>query len=141
MRQLLNDDLAGAYFTAGFLAVLGIIALSLAALGIFGVLSHVVSEHRPEIAIRMALGAEPNQIVRRFVGKALRLTSAGIAVGAAGAAGAFRLIRSSLSDVSIVDPIVASVVVGMLLLVAAVACYFPVRRATRLDPMTVLRWE
>jgi putative ABC transport system permease protein len=141
MRQLLNDDLAGAYFTAGFLAVLGIIALSLAALGIFGVLSHVASEHRPEIAIRMALGAEPSQIVRRFVGKALRLTSAGIAVGGAGAAGAFRLIRSSLSDVSVVDPIAASVVVGMLLLVAGVACYFPVRRATRLDPMTVLRWE
>jgi predicted permease len=141
MRQLLNDDLAGAYFTAGFLTVLGIIALSLAALGIFGVLSHVASEHRPEIAIRMALGAEPNQIVRTFVGKALRLTSVGIAVGGVGAAGGFRLIRSSLSDVSIVDPVAAGVVVATLLLVAAAACYFPVRRATRLAPMSVLRWE
>src|SRR5262249_19737505 len=58
MRERLSEDLAGAYFTAGFFAVLGIIALSLAALGIFGVLSHIASEQRPEIAIRMALGAE-----------------------------------------------------------------------------------
>jgi ABC-type antimicrobial peptide transport system permease subunit len=141
MRQLLNDDLAGAYFTAGFLAVLGLIALSLAAMGIFGVLSHVASEHVPEFAIRMALGAEPGRIARAFVWKKLRLTSAGIAIGTVAAAGAFRLIRSTLSDISLFDPVALGGTVGLLLLIAAAACYLPVRRATKLDPMTVLRWE
>jgi putative ABC transport system permease protein len=141
MRRLLNDDLSGAYFTAGFLAALGLIALSLAAVGIFGVLSHVTSERIPEIAIRMALGAEANQIARTFIWRALRLTSVGIIAGSVGAIGAFRMIRSTLTDVSIVDPAALSVVIGLLLFVAAAACYLPVRRATKLDPMTVLRWE
>jgi ABC-type antimicrobial peptide transport system permease subunit len=141
MRQLLNEDLAGAYFTAGFLAVLGLIALALAAIGIFGVLSHVASEHVPEIAIRMALGAEPNQLARSFVWKTLRLSSVGLVIGGAAAMGAFRMIRNTLSDVSLVDPVALGAVIGLLFLVAAAAAYLPVRRATRFDPMTVLRWE
>jgi putative ABC transport system permease protein len=141
MQQLLNDDLAGAYLTAGFLAVLGLIALSLATIGIFGVLSHVTSERRPEIAIRMTLGAEPNRIVRSLVGRALRSASIGIMIGAVGAAGAFRLIRSTLTDVSIVDPVAFGLTLAVLLVAAGTACYLPARRATRLDPMTILRWE
>jgi ABC-type antimicrobial peptide transport system permease subunit len=141
MQQLLDDDLAGAYLTAGFLALLGVIALSLAAIGIFGVLSHITSEHRPEIAIRMALGAEPRQVVWTFVGRALRLTAIGVAVGGAGASVAFRLMRSTLSNTSVVDPIALGASVGALLLVSGVACYLPARRATRMDPIVVLRHE
>jgi putative ABC transport system permease protein len=141
MRQLINDDLAGAYFTTGFFAVLGIIAVSLAALGIFGVLSHVAAESRPEIAIRIALGAKPSQIVWKFVWSTLRRTLAGIVVGSVGAIAAFRMIRSTLSNISVVDPLAVGTAVGLLLLIAAVACYLPLRRAASFDPMVVLRSE
>jgi hypothetical protein len=141
MRQLLNEDLSGTYFTAGLLSVLGLIALVLAAIGIFGVLSHVTSEHRPEIAIRMALGAEPGRIILGFMWKALRLASIGIAIGVIATLAAFRGIRGALYGVSAADPIALGLTLCVLFLVATVACYLPVRRATRLDPMTMLRWE
>ncbi len=139
MEQLLWDDLEGVYIVVGLFGVFGLIALSLTALGIFGVLSHVTSESRPELAIRTALGANPNEIVYQFVWKGLRLAIVGIVMAVFAGIGLVQIIQNALYGVGPVDPFAFGLAITVLLTVAVLACYFPARRAARTDPMTVLR--
>jgi predicted permease len=141
MSQVVHDDLAGSYLIVQLFAVFALLALFLATVGIFGVLSHITTERRPEIAIRMAVGALPRQVVRVFVWKGLRIALNGVFIGVIVGLGAARLIRSLLFNVSTTDPISFGLVIGGLLVVAGFACYLPARRATRLDPVSVLRSE
>lgn len=117
------------------------LALLLAALGVFGVMSYSVTQRYHEIAIRMALGAGRANVLKLMLGEGLRITLIGLAVGLAGALGAGRLISGYLYGVSAYDPLTFLGVAALLIFVALLACYLPARRATRVDPMVALRYE
>ncbi|MFN7978529.1 MAG: ABC transporter permease [Vicinamibacterales bacterium] len=117
----------------------GALALVLAVVGVYGVLSYSVSQRTQEFGVRMALGAEPADVRRMMIGQGVRLAAWGIAFGVVGAAVATRLISSLLYNVTASDPASFVAVVSLMLGVAAAAAYLPARRATRVDPMTALR--
>ena len=142
---LLDDRLAGQENASRSLTVLAsiyaLLALFLAAFGLFGVLAQAVSRRTNEIGIRMALGAHPRTILAMVLREGMRLTLAGITVGMAGAFFLTRVISSLLFGVSSGDPMVYLAIAMLLLAVAAAACWIPARRATRVDPMVALRCE
>jgi putative ABC transport system permease protein len=117
------------------------LALILAAVGIYGLLSYVVSRQTREIGVRMAMGASGIGILSRVFRRALLLASAGTVLGIVGAMGATRLLQSLLFGVSTTDPVTFVAVPVLIAAVALVAAYIPARRATRVDPLVVLRWE
>jgi putative ABC transport system permease protein len=117
------------------------VALLLAAIGTYGVLSYMVAERRREIGIRLALGAERSSVVAQVMTHGLVLTAVGLIVGLAGAFGLNRLIASLLFGVQPTDATTLVAVIAAITLVAAVACWLPAWRASRLDPNVVLRVE
>jgi putative ABC transport system permease protein len=117
------------------------VALLLAGVGIFGVMSFAVTQRTHEVGVRMALGASGSEVVRLIVGQGLRLTSVALLLGLAAALGATRLMASELYGVTPSDPVTFATVPLVLCAVAALACYLPARRASRLDPLTALRRE
>ena len=119
----------------------GVLALVLAVVGVYGVLSFSVSQRTQEFGVRMALGAEASDVRRMMIRQGLRLAAVGIAIGVAGAFGVTRLIGTLLYDVTPTDPLSFAAVVALMLGVAAVAAYLPARRATKVDPMVALRAE
>ena len=121
-------------------ASLGALGLVLAIVGVYGVVSFDASQKTHEIGIRMALGAEPGDVLKLMFGKGLIIVGAGLVIGLAAAFGAARLARNFIA-VSPADPITYLTVSGLLLLVALAACYIPARRAMRVDPMVALRYE
>ena len=116
-------------------------ALVLACLGLYGLLSYEVTRRTREIGIRMAIGAQPQNVMKLVLGKALLLTAAGAAVGLAASVGITRLLTSVLYLVRAGDPTTLLAVAGLLAVVALAACYIPARRATRVDPLVALRYE
>jgi ABC-type lipoprotein release transport system permease subunit len=126
---------------SALLSVFGALGLLLAAIGLYGVLSYVVSQRTHEMGIRIALGAGRRQIFALVMGQALRVTGWGLVLGAAGALVVGRAIASLLYGVTPHDPLVLSLVMVILGAVAAVASYLPARRATKVDPMVALRTE
>src|SRR6266566_4808183 len=123
------------------LTLFGALGLLLAAIGLYGVLSYVVSQRTQEMGIRIALGAGRRDVLELVMGQALRVTAWGVVLGVAGALAAGRAIASLLYGVTPHDPLVLSIVIVMLGAVAAVASYLPARRATQVDPMVALRYE
>jgi predicted permease len=121
------------------LALFGAVALLLAAIGIYGVLSFAVAERTRELAIRQALGADRGSILSLVLGQGAKTTAAGIALGLAGAAGLTRYLQSLLFGVTARDAAVFASATVLLAAVAVVACYIPALRATRVDPMVALR--
>jgi predicted permease len=121
--------------------VLGMLALVLAAIGLYGVMAFLVTQRTREIGIRIALGAQPTDVVRMFVVQGLKLTAVGIMCGAAGGALISRLLAAVLIDISPLDPIAFGGVAGFLTMVALLAVFVPARRATKVDPMVALRYE
>jgi ABC-type antimicrobial peptide transport system permease subunit len=122
----------------GFFAGL---ALLLAAIGTYGILSYSVTERRREIGIHMALGATRGTVLGMVLGQGLRLTAVGLVVGVAASFALTRLLQTQLFNVKPSDPATMSAVVVFIAAVAFVACYLPASRATRVDPMVVLRDE
>jgi predicted permease len=120
---------------------LGLLALLLAGVGLYGVMSFVVSQRTREIGIRVALGAQSRDCVRLFLRQGLRLTAIGLVVGIAGGVAVSRLLASVLVDLSPLDPVSFGGVSLFLASVALVSCYIPARRATKVDPMVALRYE
>ena len=138
---VVNDLNWGRRLATHLLAGLAILALFLATVGIYGVVSHAVASRRREIGIRMALGADKGSVVRSVVGYALVICGAGAVVGLSIAAGLTRFLRSLLFGVEPLDPLTFAM--GALALVAAtlLASYIPARRAAQVDPMDALRHE
>jgi ABC-type antimicrobial peptide transport system permease subunit len=127
----------GAVLTAS----LGLLGLVLAVVGVYGVVSFAVSQRTAEIGIRMAIGAQPRQILLTILGQGLVVTVAGILIGVLAAAAIGNLTRSLLFGVSPLDPVAYFSAAGGLGFVVLVACYIPARRAMRVDPMVVLRYN
>jgi predicted permease len=125
----------------GIVGICGLIGLVLATVGIYGVMSYSVSQRIQEIGIRMALGAGPNEVLTQVVRSGLRITLLGVGIGLFGAIGAARLWSAYLFGISPLDPMTFVAASVMVSLVAMVACYVPARRATKVDPLVVLRYE
>jgi ABC-type antimicrobial peptide transport system permease subunit len=122
------------------MGVFAVIALALAVIGIYGVMSYLVSQRTREIGIRLALGARGADILRLVVGNGVRLIAIGIGIGVAAAVALQRLVSTLLFGVTAADA-AAVVAIGILAVVALIACYLPALRATRVDPLRALRYE
>jgi putative ABC transport system permease protein len=141
MSQVLSGAAAQPRFLATLLLVFAGLALVLATVGIYGVMAYIVAQNTREIGIRIALGAQPKNILKMILRRGLVLTLSGIAFGVAGSFALTRVISSSLFGVSPTDPITFVLVSLILISVAMIACYIPARRATKTDPMVALRYE
>lgn len=141
MEQVVASSVAQPRLIMQFAGVFAGIALLLAAIGIYGVMAYSVSSRIQEMGIRVALGARPMEILRLVVGQGIRLTLLGVALGVAASFALTRLLGSLLFDVRATDPLVFTSAAVVLIATSLVACYLPARRATRVDPIEVLRYE
>ncbi|HZI17771.1 MAG TPA: ABC transporter permease [Pyrinomonadaceae bacterium] len=141
MEDILSASVARQRFSTLLLAVFAGVALVLAAVGVYGVMSYTVAQRTREIGIRLALGAQRRDVLRLAVGQALRLVLIGVAVGLAGALMLTRVMSSLLYGVSATDPATLIAVPLILAGVALLASYIPARRATRVNPLIALRYE
>jgi putative ABC transport system permease protein len=141
LNELISDSVAQPRFYALLLAIFAGIALTLAALGIYGVMAYSVSKRTHEIGIRVALGAQASRILRLVVGRGLILILAGVGIGLAGAFALTRLMAGLLFEVRATDPAVFAVIALLLIAVALGACLVPARKATQVDPLVALRHE
>jgi len=141
LDKVITDSIVGIAYVAAMMAILGIIALVLASVGIYGVMSYSVGERTHEIGVRMAMGATSKDVQRLILGNGVFLTVVGMAIGLPLALGIAYALSSLLFGVKVADPFAF---IGLPLLLAAVAtlaCYLPARRAVRMDPLTALRYE
>jgi predicted permease len=141
MDQWLSESLARRRFAMLMLGLFAVVAMLLAAVGIYGVMSYTVEERTREIGIRVALGAQTRDVLKMVVKRGIFLASVGIAIGLVGAVAVTRIMASLLFSVGATDPLTFASIALLLLMVAAVACWIPARRATKVDPMVALRYE
>ena len=141
MDQLVDESLAGDRFSTVLFSSFAGVALLLAAIGIYGVMSFAVAQRTHEIGLRIALGAGPNQVLRLVLQEGMVLAFLGLLVGLAGTYFVGRVMKTLLYQVNAIDPAAISAVATVLLLSAFFACYIPARRATQVDPMVALREE
>jgi predicted permease len=141
MDQVVDGSLAGERFSTVLFASFAGVALLLATIGIYGVMSFAVAQRTHEIGLRMALGAGPRQVLRLVLEEGMLLALIGLGVGLAGTYFVGRLMQTILYRVSALDPPAITGVTAVLLLSALLACYIPARRATQVDPMVALRDE
>jgi putative ABC transport system permease protein len=139
MNELIDSSLGQQRVTTMLVGVFALLAVSLAAIGLYGVMAYAVAQRVAEIGIRRALGARPTDILRLIAGQGLGLSLAGILLGWGGALALTRFLRTLLFGVGAADPGTFAEIALLLLLVALAASYLPARRATRIDPMTALR--
>ena len=141
MDQIISRSLESRRFAMILLSLFAAVALLLASIGIYGVMSYVASQRTQEIGVRIALGAQRHDVLKLVFGEAARMIFAGVLVGLVAAAGLTRLIRTLLFDVSPTDPLTFGVVALLLTGIAFVASYIPARRAMRVDPIVALRYQ
>jgi putative ABC transport system permease protein len=141
MDERLSNSVAERRFQTLLLGLLAGIALVIATVGIYGVISYAVSRRMHEIGVRMALGAQRIDVLQMVIWRGMRLTLIGVTLGLAAAFALTRVLKNLLFEVSVTDPLTFAVIALLLILVALLACYVPARRATKVDPMIALRSE
>jgi ABC-type antimicrobial peptide transport system permease subunit len=141
MDDIADANVATPRFALFLVGLFAGLALTLAAIGIFGVISYAVSQRTHEFGLRMALGAQARDVRRLVLGQGVKLALAGVALGLASALVLGRVLRSLLYEVSGADPATFASVAAVAIAVAALACYLPARRATIVDPVNALRSE
>ncbi len=141
LDQILGQSMARTSFISVMLAIAAAVALALGVVGIYGVISYIVSQRTREIGVRMALGANRRDVSRMVLRQGMILAGIGVAVGLVAAVGLTRLISSWLYGVEATDPVTFGVVAALLTAVAFVASYLPALRASRTDPLEALRFE
>lgn len=141
MDKVISESIVGIAYVAAMMGVLGIIALVLASVGVYGVMSYAVTERTNEFGVRMAMGASANDIQKLVLGKGTLLTLIGMGIGLPVAYGLARALSSLLFGVKATDPMVLMGLPLILGAVATIACYLPARRAVRVDPIIALRYE
>jgi putative ABC transport system permease protein len=138
---MISNSLAAQRLAARLLGFFAVVALFMAALGLYGVISYSVAQRTAEIGLRMALGAQRRSVLLLVVGEGLRLAGLGLAVGFVIAAVCGRFIESQLYEVEVLDPLTFAVTAAALLGAAFLASYLPARRALKVDPLQALRYE
>ncbi|MGH9938700.1 MAG: ABC transporter permease, partial [Blastocatellia bacterium] len=141
MERVISESVAQQRMATLLLGVLAALAFILAAVGVYGVMSYGVAQRTHEISIRMALGAQTNDVVKLVMGQGMKLAGAGVLIGLAGAWALTRLMKTLLFGVSATDPLTFIVIPLSFTAVAMLACYIPARRATKVDPMVALHCE
>jgi len=141
MQQIIAQSIRNASLSATLVLAFAVLSLVLASVGLYGVLSYLMTQRTGEIGVRMALGAQRKQVLRLMLGDGLRPVLYGLVLGLAASAGAVRLIQSMLYGTQPLDPAIFAAVAATLLVVAALACLVPAWRASRIDPMQALRTE
>jgi len=141
METVIADSVSANRMNALLLGLFAALALTLAMLGVYGVMSYTVEQNTREIGVRMALGAEPRDVLRLVIGQGLALTATGLVVGLAAAYALTRLMETLLFGVSATDPLTLIATPLLLTLIASLACYIPARRATKVDPIVAFRCE
>ena len=139
--QILSNSSAEPRFQTALVGSFGVLGFILAIIGIYGVISYSVVQQTHEIGVRMALGAQPRDILHMILRKGMLLAIAGIAIGIGGALALTRVLRSMLFEIEPTDPATFVGVAIFLTIAALAACYIPARRATKVDPMVALRHE
>jgi len=141
LEQVVAHSLSSDRFNLTVLGLFATIGLALAAVGIYGVISYTAAQRTQEIGIRVALGASKGQVLKLIIGQGMALAVAGVGIGLVGALLLTRAMTNFLFGVRPTDPLTFVSVATFLILIALLACYVPARKATRIDPMTALRWE
>jgi ABC-type antimicrobial peptide transport system permease subunit len=141
LADVVAESISGPRFTARLVGLFGGVALALALIGVYGILSYSVAQRVPEVGIRLALGAERGSVTRSVVFEGLRLAGVGAALGLVGAVATSRLLESLLFGVSATDPATYGVVLAAVLVAALLASAVPALRASRADPLSALRSE
>jgi putative ABC transport system permease protein len=141
MDEVISGSIAPRRFTLVLLAAFAALAITLAAVGIYGLIAYSVAQRTHEIGIRMALGAQRGDVMRQVLGQGALLMGGGVGIGIVGALILTPSLASFLYGVRPTDPVTLAGVVAVLVVVALVATYIPARRATKVDPMVALRYE
>jgi ABC-type antimicrobial peptide transport system permease subunit len=141
MSGLVDESLQTDRFIERLSGAFGVLALVLASIGLYGIMAYTVARRTRDIGIRLALGAEPGNLLRQVLAEALALVLIGVAIGVPVAVGGTYFVRSLLYGLGVADPVALTFAALMLLSVAALAGFLPARRASRVDPMVALRYE
>jgi ABC-type antimicrobial peptide transport system permease subunit len=141
MQQVVDESAGSRRFTTVLLSVFAALAITLAVIGIYGVMSWSVAQRKQELGVRLALGCGTPGIFRLILGRGLKLSAIGLAIGLAATLALSRVLASLLFEVSPHDPWILSCVSLLMLAVSSAACYLPARRATKVDPIDTLRSE